>query len=154
MHHELRRQDRLTTDTEAWELLARGEYGVLATVSADGFPYAVPLSYCVIDNGIYFHCALEGHKLANIAADSRASFCVVGATQLLPEKFSTRYESVIVSGRVTEAFAAEKQRGLEGLVAKYSAAFIEAGQRYIAADSAKTRVFRLDIDRICGKARR
>jgi nitroimidazol reductase NimA-like FMN-containing flavoprotein (pyridoxamine 5'-phosphate oxidase superfamily) len=154
MHHEMRRKDRETTEAEARELLERGEYGVLATVSADGAPYAVPLSYCVIDNGIYFHCALEGHKLENIAADSRASFCVVGVTEVLPEKFSTRYESVIVAGRVTEAFDAEKQRGLEGLVEKYSAAFREDGARYIAADSPKTRVFRIGIDSMCGKARR
>lgn len=154
MIRELRRKDRGTTETEARELLARGEYGVLATVSADGVPYGVPLSYCVIDNGIYFHCAPEGHKLENIAADSRVSFCVVGTTELLPEKFSTRYESVIVTGRAAEVMGAEKQRGLEGLVAKYSAGFFDAGLRYIAADSPKTRVFRIEIDAISGKARR
>jgi nitroimidazol reductase NimA-like FMN-containing flavoprotein (pyridoxamine 5'-phosphate oxidase superfamily) len=154
MKRELRRKDRIITDIEARELLVRGEYGVLATVSADGTPYGVPLSYCVIDYGIYFHCALEGHKLENLAADNRVSFCVVGATEVLPEKFSTRYESVIVSGRVKEVFDAEKQRGLEGLVAKYSAGFRDAGERYIASDSQKTLVFRIEIDAISGKARR
>jgi nitroimidazol reductase NimA-like FMN-containing flavoprotein (pyridoxamine 5'-phosphate oxidase superfamily) len=152
--NQMRRKDRGTAEPEARELLERGEYGVLATVSADGAPYAVPLSYCVIDNRIYFHCALEGHKLENIAADSRVSFCVVGATEVLPEKFSTRYESVIVTGPATEVCDAEKQRGLEGLVAKYSAEFREAGERYIASDSPKTRVFRISIDAISGKARR
>lgn len=154
MHHEMRRKDREMTEAETRELLERGEHGVLSTVSVDGAPYGVPLSYCVIDNGIYFHCALKGHKLENIAADSRASFCVVGATQVLPDKFSTRYESVIVSGRVTEVFDGEKQEGLEGLVAKYSAEFREAGERYIASDGPKTRVFRIDIDAFSGKARR
>ena len=154
MARELRRTDRGMTDAEARALLERGEYGVLATVSADGAPYAVPLSYCVIADAIYFHCALEGHKLENIAGERRVSFCVVGATELLPEKFSTRYESVIVAGRATEVFEAEKARGLAGLVAKYSADFTGAGERYIATDSAKTRVFRIDIDAICGKARR
>lgn len=152
--HQMRRKDRGTAEPEARELLERGEYGVLATISADGAPYAVPLSYCVIDNGIYFHCALEGHKLENIAADSRVSFCVVGATEVLPEKFSTRYESVIVTGRATEVCDAEKQRGLEGLVAKYSAAFLQDGLAYIAADGPKTRVFRIGIDTMTGKARR
>ncbi|MDD2853386.1 MAG: pyridoxamine 5'-phosphate oxidase family protein [Desulfuromonadaceae bacterium] len=154
MNRNLRRNDRGLTESEALDLLVLGEYGVLATVSADGAPYGVPLSYCVIDYGIYFHCALEGHKLENLTADNRVSFCVVGATEVLPEKFSTRYESVIVSGRVTEVFDAEKQRGLEGLVAKYSAGFRDAGERYIATDSHKTRVFRVEIDAISGKARR
>jgi nitroimidazol reductase NimA-like FMN-containing flavoprotein (pyridoxamine 5'-phosphate oxidase superfamily) len=154
MTHELRRTDRRSTEQEAWELLERGEYGVLSTISADGAPYGVPVSYCVVDGAICFHCALEGHKVENIAADSRVSFCVVGATELLPASFSTRYESVIVVGRASELFADEKLRALEGLVQKYSAGFREQGLRYIASDGARTRVFRIGIDTISGKARR
>lgn len=154
MTRELRRTDRGITETEARVLLERGEYGILSTCGSDGQPYGVPLSYCVMDNAIYFHCALEGHKLENIASKSRVSFCVVGATEVLPEKFSTRYESVIVSGQSAEVFGAEKQSALEGLVAKYSAGFCQEGLRYIASDSHTTRVIRLGIDAISGKARR
>lgn len=154
MPHELRRKDRQLSDDETLELLKQGEYGVLSTCGPDGQPYGVPLSYCVVDMAIYFHSALEGHKLANLSANSRASFCVVGATEILPEKFSTRYESVIVSGFITEAAGDEKQQGLEGLVDKYSPAFRDKGLQYIATDAVKTRVFRLGIDSICGKARR
>ncbi len=154
MPYKLRRKDRQLQDAETWMLLEQGEYGVLCTCSADGQPYGVPLSYCLLDNAVYFHCALEGHKLDNLAANSRASFCVVGATELLPEKFSTRYESVIVFGSVTEASDADKQRGMEGLVDKYCPEYHEKGIQYIAADAAKIRVFKLQIDSICGKARR
>lgn len=154
MSRELRRSDRKVSDTEAEELLQQGEYGVLSTGDAEGQPYGVPLSYALLDNAIYFHCALEGRKLDNLAANSRASFCVVGATEVLPEKFSTRYTSVIVFGRVIEALDQDKQRGLEALVDKYSPDHREKGLQYIAADAAKTRVFKLQIDSICGKARR
>lgn len=154
MSRELRRSDRKVSDTEAEELLQQGEYGVLSTSDAEGQPYGVPLSYALLDNAIYFHCALEGHKLDNLAANSRASFCVVGVTEVLPEKFSTRYISVIVFGRVIEALDQDKQRGLEALVDKYSPDHREKGLQYIAADAAKTRVFKLQIDSICGKARR
>jgi uncharacterized protein len=154
MSRELRRKDRGIDSREARELLARGEYGVLSTVSADGAPYGVPLNYCVLEDAVYFHCAPEGHKLENIAADNRVSFCVVGRTEVLPEKFSTRYESVIVAGRAEEVSGAEKQRALEGLVTKYSAGFGEAGLRYIAADGPRTRVFKFAIEAISGKARR
>jgi len=154
IHHELRRKDRGISESEAMALLERGEFGVLSTVSPDGAPYGVPLSYCVIDNAIYFHCALEGHKLENITADNRVSFCVVGATEVLPDKFATRYESVIVSGMSKEVLDAEKQRGLEGLVEKYSSDLRESGLRYIDSDGKQTRVFRITIDAISGKARR
>ncbi|CAH2032546.1 pyridoxamine 5'-phosphate oxidase family protein [Trichlorobacter ammonificans] len=151
---ELRRTDRGMTEAEARELLERGEYGVLSTADAEGRPYGLPLSYCVLENAVYIHCALEGHKVRNMAANSRVSFCVVGATELLPSQFATRYESVIVTGRADEVFAEEKQRALEGLVAKYSPQFLDEGSRYIAAMGDRTRTFRISIDSISGKARR
>jgi hypothetical protein len=154
MQHELRRKDRGMPESEARALLERGEYGVLSLCGADNEPYGLPLSYCVLDNAIYFHCALEGRKLAILAANNRASFCVVGTTEVLPDKFSTRYESVIVFGRVTEVLDQDKQRGLEALVDKYCPDHREKGLQYIAADVAKTRVFTLQIESICGKARR
>jgi len=154
MQHELRRKDRGIPESEARALLERGEYGVLSICSTDGEPYGIPLSYCVLDNAVFFHCALEGRKLDTLAANSRASFCVVGATEVLPKKFSTCYESVIVSGSVTEAFDAEKQRGLVGLVVKYSSGFLPEGLHYIDLQGPKTRVFKISIERLCGKARR
>lgn len=154
MHHELRRKERAVAESEARELLERGEYGVLSTCDQDGQPYGFPLSYCVIDNAIYFHCAVAGHKLENISANGKVSFCVVGKTEVLPDKFATRYESVIVTGRATEVFDEEKQRGLEGLVLKYSAGFQAEGLCYIKSELERTRVFKISIDAICGKARR
>jgi len=153
MGRDLRRKERGVQETAAGELLQRGEYGVLSTCDGDGQPYGVPLSYCVMNGAVYFHCAVEGHKLENIAANSKVSFCVVGRTELLPEQFATRYESVIVSGSASEVFSEEKQQALEGLVDKYSAAYRPEGMKYIDALTARTRVYRIGIDSICGKAR-
>lgn len=154
MPRELRRSDRKLADAETRTLLEQGEYGVLSTCGADGQPYGVPLSYAVVGNAVYFHSALEGQKLDNLASNSRASFCVVGKTEVIPEKFSTRYESVIVSGGVSEAFDQDKQCGLEALVQKYSPDHLDKGMQSIASDKAKTRVFKLVIADICGKAQR
>lgn len=154
MKHELRNTKRGVSDAEARSLLESGEYGILSTVDADGQPYGIPLSYCVIGDALYFHSAVAGHKLENIAANDRVSFCVVGATEVLPEQLATRYESVVVTGRATEVLAAEKQLGLEGLLRKYSAGFQEAGLEYITAAWEKTRVYRVSIEHISGKARR
>ena len=60
---ELRRKDRATTEEEAIALLSNAEYGVLSTVTENGKPYGVPLNFCIIDHGIYFHCAVEDRKL-------------------------------------------------------------------------------------------
>jgi nitroimidazol reductase NimA-like FMN-containing flavoprotein (pyridoxamine 5'-phosphate oxidase superfamily) len=114
----------------------------------------VPVSYCVVDGAIYFHCAVEGHKLDNIQDNPRISFCVVGETELLPAEFATRYESCIVQGAASEALGEEKGRALEGLVRKYSPAFVTEGRAYIEQQWARTRVFRISVESISGKARR
>jgi uncharacterized protein len=150
----MRRADRQLDQAEAREILELGAYGVLSTVAADGAPYGVPLSYCLLEGAIYLHSAREGRKLDHLARDPRVSFCVVGATEVLPADFGTLYESCVVEGLAREAIGDEKRAALEGLVAKYSAGFEEEGLRYIDALRDETRVFRIDVVALTGKARR
>ncbi len=150
----MRRKDRAMTEEETLALLAQGEYGVLGTVSPDGWPHGVPINYCCLDGQIYFHCALEGQKLDNLGANPRVSFCVVGRTEILPAEFATRYESCLVRGLASEVFAAEKRAALEGLIEKYSPEFVVEGHRYIERLVDSTRVFKLSIQSMTGKARR
>ncbi len=150
---ELRRKDLAITEEEAITLLNKAEYGVLSTITENKKPYGVPLNFCVIDNCIYFHCAVEGQKIDNIKQNKSVSFCTVGNTEILPGKFSTKYESAIVSGEVKEVFDINKQIALEGLLHKYSQEFIEKGIKYIEGLSEKTRVFKITINKLTGKAR-
>ncbi len=152
--HTIRRKDREISPEEAETILATAEYGVLSTVSAEGQPYGVPLSFCILDGHIYFHCAMEGQKLDHLKHNNAVSFCVVGRTEVLPAKFSTKYESAIAFGSAEEVFEEEKQGALEALVRKYSPDHIESGAKYIDALTYKTRVFRIVIDHLSGKSRR
>ena len=151
---ELRRKDRAITSEEAISVLNKAEFGVLSTVCPDGKPYGVPLNFCLIDHAIYFHCALEGQKIDNVEKNKSVSFCAVGATEIMPEKFGTRYESVLVSGTILEAFENEKQMALEGMLNKYSPNHLERGIEYIENLKGKTRVFKIIINDLTGKARR
>jgi len=150
----VRRKDREISEEEARELLVNGEYGVLSTVGPDGSPYGVPLSYVFHDDQICFHSAPEGRKVDHLSNGAHASFCVVGATELLPEKFSTRYESAIASGEVRELEGEEKKSALTWIVEKYAPRFQKEGEQYIANSGEKTRVFSLQARRITGKRRR
>src|SRR5271157_1423244 len=117
---EIRRSERAVSEDEAREILARAEHGVLATVGADGWPYAVPVNHVLAGNTLYIHCAVEGHKLENIAHEERVSFCAVASATVLPDKLSTLYESAIAFGRaalVTDP--AEKRRALELLAVRF-----------------------------------
>jgi len=151
---EMRRKDREVTENEARSLLAKSEFGVLSTISDNGKPYGVPLNYCVLDNCIYFHCAVEGRKIDNILQNKFVSFCVVGETEVLPGEFGIKFESVIVSGEIEEIFTLNKKNALEVLLQKYSPEFLIEGMKYIEALNSRTRVFKIIINEMSGKARK
>lgn len=153
INHEMRRSDRMLSETEAKQLLTNGEYGILATIGQDGYPYGVPLSYAYEDGKIYIHGAAEvGHKFENLDFCDMVSFTVVGATEVLPSKFATKYESVIVFGTVKPA--ANKLEALEKIRIKYSPDFEEIGKKYEKAAEKKVDVYEIQIERISGKARK
>jgi nitroimidazol reductase NimA-like FMN-containing flavoprotein (pyridoxamine 5'-phosphate oxidase superfamily) len=150
----VRRTDREISTEAATELLERGEYGVLSSVGPDAQPYGVPLSYAYRDGRIYFHCALSGHKLDNLQDNPKVSFCVVGATQVLPEKFSTNYESAIAFGTAAEVRGIEREQAYLLLLQKYCPELLTEGRRYLEQKGDLTRVYRIDVSQVSGKARR
>ena len=151
---EMRRKDRAITKEEALTVLQTGEYGVLSSVSDSGEPYGVPISYCFVDEAIYFHSAHDGRKLDNIDTNKKVSFCVVGKTEVLPNKFTTNFESVIVEGKIEKVSGKDKQLGLVGLVKKYSNDFMNKGMKYIKNATDETTVLKLTINDLSGKARK
>ena len=151
---QLRRSDRGLSQEETSQLLEQGEYGFLSSVDDQGQPYGIPLSYAYRDGNIYFHCALSGHKLDNLALNPRVCFSVVGRTELLPAEFATRYESALAFGRAGEVFAEERLNALRWLVEIYSPDYLPEGEDYILQQQHATRVIKITIDQLSGKARR
>lgn len=154
MERKIRRIDRALSQSEAVEILKKGEYGILSTVSIDGQPYGVPVSYAYTRDVIYFHCAVEGHAVENLRSNNKVSFCVVGGTEVLPAKFGTKYESVIVFGKTFELTDEEKHNALLELLKKYSPRFMEEGLRYVESAIGKIRVYKVVVESITGKSRK
>jgi nitroimidazol reductase NimA-like FMN-containing flavoprotein (pyridoxamine 5'-phosphate oxidase superfamily) len=108
------------------ELLTQETVGHLATCDPAGPPYITPLNYLYHQGKIYFHCAKEGRKLANIAANNQVCFAVsrIDKAVFAPDacKCSTRYTSVLVFGTagIVED-ATQKAHLLNTLVAKFAA---------------------------------
>jgi hypothetical protein len=152
---DVRRSDRAVPENEAREILARAEHGVLATVGADGWPYAVPVNHVLEGDALFIHCALEGHKLENIAGEERVAYCAVASARVLPAKLSTLYESAIALGRaalVTDPL--EKRKALQLLANRFSRDFLVEAEEAIRADASRTAVIRVQIEHITGKAHR
>ena len=89
--------------------------------SQEAFPYAVPISYVYDGAHIYFHSALEGHKIDAIRQNPNASFAVIDQDEIIPEKYTTAFRSVIVFGsiRIIEDDA-EKRTSIRKLALKYA----------------------------------
>ena len=153
MNTEMRRKDRQLTDEEAIALLKNGEYGIVSVVCPDGTPYGRPTSYAYADGILYFHGTVEDSLFRRcIQHEPRACFTVVGETQVLPAKFSTKYESVVAFGNISEC--PDKHAGLMKLVEKYSPECLEAGSKYADSALEKVAVYAMEITSYTGKARR
>lgn len=152
----VRRQDRLLELEDAIKLLESGEYGYLSLIDGDA-PYGIPITYMWDGNrSIYLHCAPEGRKLRAIGdAPVPASFCIVGRTQVIPHKFTTAYESIVLEGTIrliTDEL--ESWKALKLLLDKYSPNDKVIGLKYSEKSFHRTRILRIDIERWSGKAKR
>jgi nitroimidazol reductase NimA-like FMN-containing flavoprotein (pyridoxamine 5'-phosphate oxidase superfamily)/GNAT superfamily N-acetyltransferase len=151
----LRRKDRIMDEEAARQLLEKGEYGFLAMKAVNGYGYGIPVSYVAKGENIYFHGAPDGFKIENIKNDNRVSFCVVGKTRIIPEEFTTVYESVLVFGRISYDLPEKERYGaLDLLVKKYSPDYVDISKSYITKSFHRTSIFRLETEHISGKCKR
>lgn len=152
----VRRQDRLLEEENAMDLLRLGEYGVLSMVSPEGGAYGIPVNFvCDGQECIYIHCAPQGRKLRCIAACPDVSFCVVGATGVVPEKFTTNYSSVVLSCRAEVGLSAdERMHALQLLLEKYCPAHLAVGAKYAEKSFHRTEIIRLRVRSASGKCKR
>jgi len=169
MFREIRRKEKQLTIEECHEILTKAEYGTLATMGADGYPYAVPVNYVFHNGKIYFHCAKVGQKLDNIANCSNVSFNIVTDVLVVPmisedinesylrfNGFDTNFNSVIIFGKAKEVIEREKMEGLIALLKKFLTAieynqYKEEGIKYIEKSLERTKLIEIEIEHITGK---
>ena len=151
MKHEMRRAKQRLSPEESLAILEKGSSGVLALWDGEE-PYAVPLSYVYHQGKLYFHCARAGRKLAAARTCPKASFCVVAADHVIPEKYTPAYRSVIVSGRLRIIEdEAEMVPALRLLAEKYNPGHSEDTEREISAWISHTLMLELSADELSGK---
>ena len=120
MFRQMRRKNQILSQEESIAILQNGTTGTLAVLGDDDYPYAVPINYFYEDNKIYFHGAKAGHKIDAIKKHNKVSFCVVAQDDIITEKFTTYFKSVIAFGtaRIIEDDA-EKRNAIEKLTVKF-----------------------------------
>lgn len=152
-HRPMRRKDRQLSQEEAWAILKETDYGVLAVIGDQGWPYAVPMNYFVLDGALYLHCAQEGHKLDAIAKDNRVCFTVTAQHDLIPHQITTVYKSAVVFGRASLVEdQAERLALLASLIDTLGDVSPEIKAKYIQNKQAKTALVKISPQHITAKA--
>jgi uncharacterized protein len=154
---QIRRADRVMSERRMLETLARGHSGRLATTSADGFPYCIPLLYLWMDGKVYLHTtSARGHLRANIERDRRACFEIDEQEGVFDYgRFECdsglAYRSVCLFGRIGIIDDGElKQRFCEALMEKYGKPETRRPKGYFPRIDLIT-VYALTVERMTGK---
>ncbi len=147
---------KITDQSVIIDLLNSCHVGRLGTVGRDGRPMIKPLNFAFHEWRIYFHCALEGEKLADIRRDNRVCFEVdlpIAYVKGAPEnpcRAEYLYRSVIALGRahIVED-RTERLLALGCLMAKYQPEGDYGA--YLEEKLALTCIVRIDVEEISGK---
>lgn len=165
MFREIRRKEKQLTTEECNRILAKGEYGTLATMGSDGYPYAVAVNYIYYNGSIYFHCALVGHKLDNISNCMNVSFNVVTDVRVVPiisgddngfNGFDTNFNSVLIFGKAMEVVDKEKLEVLIAFLKKFlsisqCSQYEQDGISYVERSMKRTRLMKIELEHMTGK---
>lgn len=126
---------------------------MLSTVDSDGQPYGVPLNYVYKEGALYFHGAQAGHKLNNLRNESRVSFCVVSRADVVPEQFSTNFESVIVFGQAQILQGEQNLQALRLLFERFIRPLSPADEADLKKQTEHTLSVKILIEHMTGKGR-
>jgi len=149
----MRRNRQQLDENTCLKILENNTAGVLAVSGDEGYPYAVPLSYVYADGALYFHCAKAGHKTDAIRKYDKVSFCVVDQDEIVPERYTTYFRSVIVFGRArVMENPGEVLAAIRKLAVKYAPHdSAENREREIAQSLERMAMVRLEIEHMTGK---
>ena len=150
----MRRKDREKPRDSALAVTDTCLYSVMATVNPDGTPYCVPLSCAREGEWLYFHSALEGHKIDNLRYRNRVCISCVSGVKEIPGVFSIGFESAIIEGTAWEITDREEKIRVLALISRrYTPDNMAAFDAEIEKSLGSTGVWKIHIDGISGKGR-
>lgn len=153
MEHKMHKANRQLSAEETLTLLKTGHHATLSVNGDDGYPYATPINYVVVDDKVYMHSAQYGYKIECLERDAKCCFSAIISTKIIPSKITAAFESVIITGKITFLEEGEeKQTALEAFVTQLCAGYEDVGFKMIRGISKKTALLRLDPIEMTGKA--
>ncbi len=148
----MRRKDRALEREAALRILDQTEWMTLSMTQPDGTPYAVPVNMTRAGEWLYFHCAREGKKMDCLRACPQVCVTAVGHARVIPEQYTTEYESAVVFGTAEEVLEeAARWEGLRVFSQKFRPEPEEEFRAQNRGCFSQTALFRIRIQGIWGK---
>lgn len=97
----MRRFKQQLSQEECESILAKVYRGFLSVNGEMGYPYTVPMNFVYENGHIYFHSALEGHKIDAIRLSPNACFTVIDEPVKEENGWWFHVKSVICFGKVS-----------------------------------------------------
>lgn len=103
---------------ECESILKQAYRGFLSVNGEEGYPYTIPVNFVYADHHLYFHSALNGHKIDAIKKCAKACFTVIDKPVKEENDWWFHVRSVICFGQIhileDEEHRMEKLRLLGG----------------------------------------
>ena len=151
----MRRRDREMPEGFALSVADKCEYAVLSMTDTDGDPYCVPVSIAREGMTLYFHSAKEGFKAEAMRKHPKVCVACVGDTPLVPEQFTTEYESAVIRGTAHEVSdEEEKRKALRLICERYAPSNMGGFEKAVSESLFRTAIWRIEIAEITGKRKK
>ena len=151
----MRRRDREMPEGFALSVADKCEYAVLSMTDTDGDPYCVPVSIAREGMTLYFHSAKEGFKAEAMRKHPKVCVACVGDTHLVPEQFTTEYESAVIRGTAHEVSdEEEKRKALRLICERYAPSNMGGFEKAVSESLFRTAIWRIEIAEITGKRKK
>lgn len=147
----LRRFRQQLPQGECIGILQTAYRGSLSLIGDGGYPYTIPVNFLYKDGKLYFHSAMEGHKLDAIRACDKACFTVIDAPQKEPDQWWYNVRSVICFGRI---HIVEDESQKDAFLRQIGAKYFPSGydiETDMQRNAPRALVLEFDVEHISGK---
>lgn len=151
--HPMHKADRQLSPEDTLAILKKVDHGTLSVNGDDGYPYATPVNYIVVNDTVYIHSAPYGYKMECLEKSAKCCFSAIVFAEIIPSKITAAFESVVITGDVTIVTdPTEKRTALEAFVTQKHPGYEEVGLKMVNTLFDKTALLRIDPKEMTGKA--
>lgn len=153
----MRRSDRQVSDRNELIEIMKSCTVCRLGLNDDGYPYILPLNFGLSDDGdkirLYFHSALQGHKVELIKKDNRASFEMDSEHELkyIEEKGYCTCNFSSVMGKGTIKILENEDEKIDALKKLMNQYHPDKNAYFNPAAIPRTLVYVLEVTEITGK---